>query len=82
MDGRPVEVVTPDDYDAAIVLMRDQRDTARHETEEARLVAREILAMDRLGGDLYRKVKGSLAYTFEPSPKWNELVAMARRVIG
>ena len=74
--------MTPDDYDAAIVLMRDQRDTARRETEEARLVAREVLGIERLGGGLYRRVKDWPNDIFEPSPKWDALVAMARRVVS
>jgi len=53
-----------------IDITRKQRDANLLAAEEAKLVCREVLAMSRTG------------YKETPSDKWDNLVEMARKVIG
>ena len=64
--------MTPEDYDAAIEIMKKQRDANLLAAEEAKLVCREVLAMSRL----------SNLSTIQFDNKWGNLVDMARKVIG
>ena len=63
--------MTPEDYDAAFEIVKKQRDSALLALEEAKLVAREVLAMERSG-----------FARFTDLLKWDLLVDMSRKVIG
>lgn len=62
--------MTPEDYDAAVEIVKKQRDSNLLAAEEAKLVCREILAIQRTH-------RGIMT-----GDKWDNLVEMSRKVIG
>lgn len=72
--------VEPQDYDATIEALKRQRDQALFDLEQAKLVSREVLAMERLGMGI------SITYLapdrHEAPIKWNNLVEMAQKVVA
>jgi hypothetical protein len=66
--------LTEEDYGVAVGMVKDQRDTALAEAEAQRIVAREVLAMERLGF--------SQGLGFTDAQKWNDLVELSRKSLG